>query len=220
MAFWTSQKILERLAEEGQELIRPIPGSQKELERRVKCGAYELAVAKEYYVTSMEDGREAVTEGKQLAIPPGQLALLITEESLNIPNDVVGLISIKFGKKKKGLINVSGFHVDPGFQGKLEFSVYNAGSRQIVLDPGKPLFLIWFSDLESDDKHPYSKNHQHNNQNAITDEDVNEVMGEIASPGQLKREIDKLNNKVDRYTWIVGVLAAGIATWAVKSLLE
>jgi dCTP deaminase len=47
-----------------------------------------------------------------------------------------------------GLINVSGFHVDPGFYGKLIYAVYNAGPSEIHLSRGTEMFLIWFADLD------------------------------------------------------------------------
>jgi dCTP deaminase len=48
---------------------------------------------------------------------------------------------MKFKIKQRGLVNVSGFHVDPGYSGKLLFSVYNAGPRSIVLTRGEPVFV-------------------------------------------------------------------------------
>ena len=51
----------------------------------------------------------------------------MTKESIEVPLDALGLISIRSKYKLKGLINVSGFHVDPGFRGSLVFAVYNAG---------------------------------------------------------------------------------------------
>ena len=70
----------------------------------------------------------------QLVIPPGQFGLLITEEVVQVPMDAIAFISIKAGIKFRGLVNVSGFHADPGFSGKLKFAVYNAGSQRLVLD--------------------------------------------------------------------------------------
>jgi len=84
----------------------------------------------------MPDGKTTVGVGKQIAIPPGQLALLITEEEVAIPTNRIGFISIKFTAKMRGLINVSGFHVDPGFKGKLKFSVLTqvVGTQSLILE--------------------------------------------------------------------------------------
>lgn len=59
----------------------------------------------------------------------------------------MGFISVKLVYKKCGLINVSGFHVDPCFKGNLIFSVYNAGPSDILLKKGTPVFMIFFCKL-------------------------------------------------------------------------
>ena len=49
-------------------------------------------------------------------IPPGQFAFLLTEEVVSVPPDALAFISIRAKTKFRGLVNVSGFHVDPGYQ--------------------------------------------------------------------------------------------------------
>jgi dCTP deaminase len=46
------------------------------------------------------------------------------------------------------LVNVSGFHVDPGYHGQLTFAVFNAGPVPIHLKRGQPIFLIWYASLD------------------------------------------------------------------------
>jgi hypothetical protein len=119
----------------------------------------------------------------------------LTEEKITIPNNAIGFISIKAGIKFRGLVNISGFHVDPGFSGKLKFSVYNAGSRDIVLQRKRRLFLLWLSDLDQPTQ-PYAGEHAY--QSEITPEDVMQIAGKIASPGQLKKEIEELKISFDK----------------------
>lgn len=107
MAFWSSEKLLERLKPD---LI--IPGYQP---KRIKHGAYELCLGNEIIITS-EKGvtSEAWFMGYKPIIPSGQIAMLITLEQVCIPPDTIAFISIKATRKLAGLINISGFHVDPG----------------------------------------------------------------------------------------------------------
>lgn len=60
----------------------------------------------------------------------------------------MGFISIKATYKLRGLVNVSGFHVDPGRSGRLIFTVFNAGPATIHLERGLPVFLLWIADLD------------------------------------------------------------------------
>ena len=190
MSFWTSSKLKAELRKES--LITPFDLT------RVQHGAYELALGGEYYDTSLKDGKGTKAPGSQITIPPGQLALLITQEKIEVPDTAIAFISVKFTNKQQGLINVSGFHVDPGFRGRIKFSVYNAGSRSAVLDVGKPLFMIWFSNLIGcnneigKESEPYNGRHQ--DQAEITAKDVDALQGDIASPAALKEMID---NKVE-----------------------
>lgn len=83
------------------------------------------------------------------SIKPGEFALLTTYEKLNLPDDILGLISMKFSLKLKGLINVSGFHVDPGYSGRIIYSVYNAGPTPIVVRRKEKVFTILLSRINT-----------------------------------------------------------------------
>lgn len=186
MAFWNSEKIKQKV--EKEKLIVPYK------EERVKHAAYELLLGPEAFVTDTSTGtKQSLEPNQQLVIRPGQFGLLLTNETVTIPNNAIGFISIKAGIKFLGLVNVSGFHVDPGFKGRLKFSVYNAGGKNIVLDRTKPVFLIWYSDLEPT-ADVYTG--EHNNQQEITADDVRRIQGEVSSPAALKSQIDELRSEI------------------------
>ena len=163
---------------------------------RIESGAYELSMGSEYFTTNTESAvKSTLKEGEQFVIEPGQFALLITDEIIRIPNKNLGFISVKAGVKFRGLINVSGFHVDPGFHGRLKFSVYNAGSRAITLAQGQRLFPLWlgeFTDELTGDE-VYSGVHQ--NQMVITSEDVSRIEGAVLSPAVLEKRIREVDSK-------------------------
>lgn len=109
--------------------------------------SYDLRLGKEVFVTT-EKKPLYLEEGDIVKIEPGQFALLTTEEYLTMPNDLLGFITIRNKYKMKGLINISGFHVDPGFKGKLIFSVYNIGPTTIVLKRKEQVFAIFYAEIE------------------------------------------------------------------------
>jgi dCTP deaminase len=195
MSFWTSEKLIRKqtLEEElagGEPLIKPFS------EDRVKHGAYELSMGAEAFLTSDPTGtKQNLMDNEQIVIPPGQFGLLLTDETVAIPINTIAFISIKFSIKQRGLINVSGFHVDPGFKGQLKFAVYNAGSGNIVLTKGEPVFLIWFSDLSAPTLNIYDGKHAR--QQGILSDDVMQIQGEVASPGELKKQIEELRTDHD-----------------------
>ena len=210
MAFWSSEKIKEKQA--ALKLIYPFD------DNRLKHGCYELSLGSEAFVTSEESGKkQRIESGDQVRIPPGQFGLLLVKEKITIPNTTIGFISIKAGIKFRGLVNVSGFHVDPGFSGHLKFSVYNAGSQPIVLTYGDPLFLIWFSDLDRETKDVY--NGKHAGQAEISSEDIMRIQGEVASPGALNERLKELEKVIGIAKMLFLGLLTALLVWFVKDIV-
>src|ERR1017187_2276797 len=145
MAFWSTEKFEDR--QKANPLVDPVLYSAE----RIKYGGYELSLGAEYFDTSDPTGtKQRLEEGQQIRILPGQFGLLLTEENVCVPADALGLISIKASIKFRGLVNVSGFHVDPGFNGRLKFSVYNAGGQDINLSRDQLVFMIWFAAMDEE----------------------------------------------------------------------
>lgn len=200
MAFWSNQTLLARLPADG--IVSDFDSDA------VKYCAYELKLGSEAFLTSDDDGvKKTIDPNCQIVIPPGQFALLITKEVVKMPTKAIGFISIKASDKFRGLVNVSGFHVDPGFTGRLKFSVYNAGGQNIVLTRDTAVFLIFFADLDLIANPSYSGQHQ--NQQAITAQDVMQIQGHLASPAVLDGRLKKLENLVEIWTRVGQGLAIG-----------
>lgn len=116
-------------------------------DKRATGASYDLALGEEVYISGEDCPTKLSENSPYVSIPRGQFALLITKEYVHVPPEYLGLISVRFSKKAQGLINVSGFHVDPGFEGKILFSVFNAGPSDVVLRYGEPTFMIFFYKL-------------------------------------------------------------------------
>lgn len=143
--FWSGETLQQRL----EDIIEPFSPA------RVDCAAYTLAIGSEVYVSPNEYSVDPTTvtvrklaDDEAFTIPSGQFAFLITEEVVSIPADALAFISVRAKIKFRGLVNVSGFHVDPGYRGQLTFAVFNAGPVPIHLKRGQPIFLIWFAGLD------------------------------------------------------------------------
>ena len=194
MAYLGSEKLKKLI--ESKNIISPKPDASK-LSAKIKHGAYELSLGDEVFETDSVDGkrRELTKIKEQVVINPGQFALLLTEESIRVPKDKIAFISIKAGIKLRGLINVSGFHVDPGFEGKLVFSVYNAGSGPISLERGTQYFLIWFAELDVPKSDTDQYNGKHQGLDSIPLDYIDHLnLSELASPNVL---LDKINKNYE-----------------------
>lgn len=196
--FWSGFKLKKN--------IKTLLPNYKGESNNIDCASIALTIGSEVYITPSSDMDTKVKkiltdEDPQFIIPKGQFALLITDEIVKVPNEAIAFISFKAKYKYKGLINVSGFHVDPGWRGRLTFSVYNAGPSDVVLEKGNPFALIWYADLDksgADD----AEYHEYFKKEApvmtITSDKVSDMSGDIFSPFKLKKEIDDIKEKYDK----------------------
>lgn len=230
MTFWSGDKIKAAFAEPAN-IVTPYH------EFKVDCSAYTLTLGEECFVTpdhetkprdnmqvalSMpnieeHDGIQQKTGGGSIVIPAGQFAFLLTEEFLHIPDNVMGFISLKSKVKWKGLINVSGFHVDPGFRGRLVYSVYNAGPTPINLSRGQDLFLLWLADLDESASPTFSRAEKAPNLE-ISNELISTVNSPTLSVQNLSDKIKRLENKINTILAVLSALAtlASLGFAAVK----
>ena len=117
---------------------------------------YNLRLGNEVYVTTERLPKKLTKTNNTVVIKPGEFGILLTHEYIYIPQNLMGLISLRFRYKQLGLVNISGFHVDPGFRGKLVFAVYNTGPNNIVLRHKEAVFMIMLEKLDKPVKDPYS----------------------------------------------------------------
>ena len=187
--FWSGETLKDRL----ETLVKPFDPD------RVDCSAYTLAMGREVYVSPNDATQDPLNvtirqlgDGEGFTIPPGQFAFLLTEEKIVVPNNTLALISIKAKIKWRGLINVSGFHVDPGFRGRLIFSVYNAGPVTVHLRQGQPMFLIWFANLDK----PTALARNQPVQESFPPDLISGISGELQSLAGINKKIKELDKSL------------------------
>jgi dCTP deaminase len=216
MAFWSGETLLNQLPH----LISPFdPG-------KVDCSAYTLRVGSEVYVSPSESEQDPkkitiqkLDDGDSFTIPPGQFAFLLTEEKITVPRGAMAFISMKTGFKLRGLVNVSGFHVDPGYSGYLIFGVFNAGPKTVHLRRGEDCFLIWYADL--DNPHSQMTKQPTGGFKSITTDIVTRISGEVmsfeglnAKIKDLKQDHEERINKIEHDNGIIKTIA-----WAILGIL-
>ena len=181
-------------------------------ESRVANCAYELSMGDQAYVTRHDDTqtrlRVKLDQSEQVNILPGQLAQLLIHESIKIPSDALGLISMKSKFKMSGLVNVSGFHVDPGYEGKLVFAVFNAGSVPIVIRQEEPTFLLWYASLDSPTRDLYLGSRK--NKRDISSEQLMKLKGPTYNPTALAERVGRLEQRYDWWRNISLAIIAGV----------
>lgn len=207
MAFWSGDKLERRLRE--QKLIKPFKPC------KIDCAAYELGMGGQFYVSPSRHEENADRETAEIlgvdrsfAIPPGQFALLITEETVKVPEDAIAFISMKAKIKFNGLVNVSGFHVDPGYRGKILFSVFNAGPKPVHVKRRERLFLIWYADLDGAEAETKYKKDPRSGHKWLASEYVNKISGSVLSLKSLEEDQKRMREDMERYKTYAGILIA------------
>ncbi len=178
------------------------------VEKQADGASYDLSLGEEVYISGEEYPKRLSKSNPFVSIPRGQFALLMTNEYVTVPKDHLGLISIKFGKKAQGLINVSGFHVDPGFEGKILFSVFNAGPSDVVLEYKEPTFMIFFYKLRDKVEKPYKGERQY--QEHLPTGLVTSVKGVSASLSDVDKRVRDLEVTNRIFIGLLVALAAGL----------
>lgn len=219
MAFWSDLKLKENL----KKVISPANINQ------VDVSGYRLSVGNKAFVTQdvekLKNDKSAISlyTGDRFEIPSGQFALISTKERVTIPINAIGLISMRASTKFKGLINVSGFHVDPGYSGHLIYAVFNAGPKPISISKGDEIFLIWFVDLDRDNSRGKGDGLKH----TIPSDMINNLNIQVDSTAALSEKLKNLQSTILKTIYFGGILASIVAggivfvmTWAGNSIFE
>lgn len=210
MTFWSGEKLEENLPQ----LVSPFASCN------IDCAVYRLSVGPEVYVSPAGGADDPnMRTKKQLAlresviVPPGQFGFLVTEEVIKVPADAIAFISIRAKVKSRGLVNVSGFHADPGYEGRLVFAVFNAGPAPVHLARGDDCFLIWFADLDRASRHAK----RGSGYDGIPSELINPIAGEVQSFAGLSKRIkdteealEKRLSAVERYNTAVLLIGGAL----------
>ncbi|HEX6502430.1 MAG TPA: hypothetical protein VF011_04230, partial [Terriglobales bacterium] len=138
-----ARKVIERLLDEGK-LFEA--GSYDK--KYVQQSSYDLRLGPDVYVGGESAPKKLTEAFPYLTLKPGQFAILTCYENINLQKDersYMAFIAVRTTFKMQGLVNISGFHVDPTHQGTLLFAVQNVGPVDILLKYLEPTFTIFFA---------------------------------------------------------------------------
>jgi dCTP deaminase len=180
--------------------------------KKGKNWSFDLKIGGEYFLSGDDIPATLDDENKFIIIKPGKFGSLITKEVISIDNKHIGLISVKFGYKQKGLINVSGFHVDPNYKGNVIFTVFNAGPKDIYIKKDDYVFMICFLTLTDDLKITEQKE----GYSSIPTEMIEGLGGNSLTLMENNKRIEQL----ELYVKIMVGVAIGLIAVSLKHLID
>lgn len=116
----------------------------------IQTCSYDLRMGEQYYFYKEGDHKVNVCSLRQnesLKIPPNAICYVITEESVNMPQDLTASISLAFGLIKKGVMLAAQPPYDPGYHGKTVALLHNLSNEPVKIKRGDHILNIIFTKL-------------------------------------------------------------------------
>jgi hypothetical protein len=157
------------------------------------------------------------------------MAVLSTQEQFTMPDDLVGLVNIKFKSALRGMTLVFGSRVDPGYGRdirrapldgyagqRLYLVVYNISDHEVYVRPGDPLFMVEFHTIDG----PPELEERQNNDTYVASH-IAEIggFGRPAGMGARVAELEKDVAKLKGLEPSVKLVVAGVAALLGVTLL-
>ena len=124
----------------------------------VRTASYDMRIGADYYLFDQQcaNGTEIRSRGAGvISIPPNGLLLCTMYESLNLPADMVGHLSLKLTLLMKGIIIASQSQIDAGYEGKIFGLLYNLSQKDVCLKEGEFVLRLELVRLEEKSTKPY-----------------------------------------------------------------
>ncbi|NVK57766.1 MAG: dCTP deaminase [Alteromonadaceae bacterium] len=96
-------------------------------------------------------------DGKAFFLHPKELALAITQESVTLPDNIVGWLDGRSSLARLGLmVHVTAHRIDPGWSGNIVLEFYNSGKLPLALRPNMKIGALSFEVLSQSAEKPYN----------------------------------------------------------------
>lgn len=178
----------------------------------VEQASYDLRLGEEFYIVGRRAPERLSEKQPYVSLPPGQFAVLTCYEILNLPKKIMAFITLRNRFKMQGLVNVSGFHVDPTFKGRLVFAVQNIGPNDIRLRYKDRTFTIFFADVDKND----TSTREAPIRSGILLSDVQQLGASSITLAKLKKDIDSLRTIFLIYAPIAVALVIALLATLIK----
>jgi len=114
-------------------------------------------VLKAKFGRSMDMDKMAEDQKADMVIDPGEVVFVLTEETLELPDNVMAQLSPKRKLSHDGILVLGGFCIDPLYSGKLLVGLYNFSSSRFILEPRRKLIAAIFYELQETEKGLFKK---------------------------------------------------------------
>lgn len=199
----------------------------------LKPANYKLTIGNEYAINGEIHSLSNEAGKNEIKIHPFEVAIIKTQEIINMPRFLIGRWNIQVSRAYQGLIWVGGPQVDPGYVGHLFCPIYNLSDQDVSLFKGESIAVIDF--VRTTEFHHNSKNYKFPPDLVLFEEykpqklvsglvtRVNNRLDKVEtslrqSLDKLEIEINRIQRRVDEFTSItftvIAILFASISVSA------
>lgn len=101
------------------------------------------------FILTTEGKKVDISDGHSFTLAAGRTVNVSTREWIRLPGHYIGRVGAMNSLARIGIMASHGFQIDPGFEGHLQFCVFNAGGRDFELRSGMPVISIEIMPLGS-----------------------------------------------------------------------
>src|SRR5665213_3274285 len=178
-------------------------------------------VRKEFYliavVMAVDKKLLRINETGFLTIKPGDFAIIITLEQINLGAQYVGRFGLRSKFARKGLIATTGPQIDPGFHGRLIVGLTNLSPKPISISHKDDFLSVEIHRLEHPTEKPYDGPYQDKLElgpeeiEAITEREGMALSEVLTTLQSLSQNMGALTKDIDTLKWVIGIGVAVVA---------
>jgi len=117
---------------------------------RIQPCSIDLSIGNVYLPLS-DDEQRVLSRSPGIALSQGETAVVETLEYLRVPRTMAGIGFPPSSVSLQGVLMTNPGHIDPGFSGRLKFTVINMGKEPYELKSGQPICTVLFFAITAPD---------------------------------------------------------------------
>jgi dCTP deaminase len=115
---------------------------------KIQPASLDVAIGRILLPIEEDDTRLPQSE-TSVSLNQGETAVVETLEFFNVPRTIAAIGFPPAHVSRDGLLMTNPGHIDPGFKGRLTFTVINVGKKPIQLVAGKPICTLLFFSIRA-----------------------------------------------------------------------
>jgi len=192
-------------------------------ENQLKVSGYKLTAGDEWVMDGRIYSFLNPKDPPEIRIPPFQVVVIKTHETIVMPRFLIGRWNIKVGQAYRGLLWVGGPQVDAGYRGHLFCPIYNLSKNEVVVRRKEEIALIDFvkttpfnhSNLSKDKTHRYPFPEIF----IIEDYKATDLISALYTEvGQRLKNYDQEISKTERHVFTFSQITFGVLAFVVAAL--